>query len=49
MKHSDQSNKLIVLNLAYIMVHREKNADDGILGIVRVLCDILRYQKNNCA
>lgn len=47
-KQGDQSNKLIVLNLVYIMVPRAENADDGCLGIVRVLLDILRYQKSDC-
>jgi len=47
MKQGDQSNKLIVLNLVYIMVLRVENADVGRLGTVRVLLDILRYQKNN--
>lgn len=45
MKQGDQSNKLIVLNLVYIMVLRVKNADDCRLGIVWVLLDILRYQE----
>lgn len=46
MKQGDQSNKLIVLNVVYFMALRVQNA--GCLGIVRVLLDILRYQKNNC-
>lgn len=48
MKHGDQGNKLIVLNLVHIVVLRVKNAGGGCLGIVGVLFDILRYWKNNC-
>lgn len=31
-RQGDQSNKLIVLNLVYVTVLREENADDGRLG-----------------
>lgn len=46
MEKGDQSNELVGLNHVYIMVLRIQNA--GCLGIVNVLLDILRYQKNNC-
>lgn len=45
MKQGDQSNKLIVLNLIYIVVLRVEKENDGRLGIAEVLLDILRYQK----
>lgn len=34
MKQGDQSNKLIVLNLVYVTVLWEENADDGRLGML---------------
>lgn len=37
MKQGDQSNKLIVLNLVYVTVLREENADDGRLGMLKDL------------
>lgn len=46
MEQGEQTNKLIVLNLVYIIALRVEN--DGCLGIVRVLLDILRCQKNSC-
>lgn len=36
-RQGDQSNKLIVLNLVYVTVLREENADDGRLGMLKGL------------
>lgn len=46
MEQGEQSNKLIVLNLVYIMALRAEN--DGCVGIARVWLGILRCQKNSC-